>query len=655
MTTPKPIKKESNYSAKDVEFLKGLDPIRLRPAQFTRVNNPLHIIQEVIDNAVDEAQAGFATSLIFTIHSDNTFSVEDNGRGIPVDIHEGEGIPAIQGIFTSLYSGGKFKKNEDDSPYGVAGGLHGVGVSVTNALSSSLICEVTRDGYRWVIEFEDGNIVKPLTRLSKKTGSGTKVTVTPNLTHFKAPVPISEFMALIRGKAVLLKNIRVELNDLSVDPPTSTVFSYENGLEDLLVELNKGEPSVPPIVAEAVGDDTIFSHKEGASVAFSWYDEDPVGSSFVNMIPTPEHGTHVDGLRHVLFTAVKDFITHHGMGVKDLKIRSDDIFNNIGFVLSIKLLDPSFDNQTKDKLNSDAGFKIVERHVLPLVQAWMNTHPNEARIIATKTIENASIRAKKAKVSDKPKTSAISLPGKLADCSSKIPEDTEIFIVEGDSAGGSAKQGRFKEFQAILPAKGKSLNVWGKSVDRAMESDEIKIIASAIGISPHTLKTEDLDWSKLRYHKICILADADVDGFHIQTLLLTLFMAHFPQLIKKGYVYIACPPLYRVDTDSEGKSRPPKKLYAKDEAELANIEKLLKKEGYKSIKVGRFKGLGEMNPKELKETTLDPNFRTLVRVTMPSEFESEAINMFDNLMNSKQSKVDWRKEWISRKGGLVHE
>jgi topoisomerase-4 subunit B len=644
------------YDESSVKILKGLDPVKLRPGQFTRVDDPLHIVQEVIDNAVDEAIGGFATEISVELCPDGGIRVADNGRGIPVGVHPEEGIPVIQAIFTVLYSGGKFDKAAGGA-YGYAGGLHGVGVSVTNALSSSLIAEVQRDGATWRIAFADGEVVEPLRKLGKSDGHGTAITVRPNPKYFSSPeLPFDPLLALLKSKAVLLPGLIVNVQDMRKEgePPKSFTFSYTNGLSGYLAELAGVNSVVPTLSGEGYSQSSeeATSSGEGAAWAFSWFESgDGGGQSFVNLIPTPEGGTHVAGLRSALFSAIRTYVEHHTLLPRGLKLSADDVFRHVRYVLSARLMDPSFDNQTKDRLNSRDAVKTIERAVLPFVEAWMNHNPVEAKAVSELVIRSALARARSSqKIERKRSSSVVMLPGKLADCESSDPALTELFLVEGDSAGGSAKQSRSKEFQAILALRGKGLNVWERTAEEAMANVEIHDISVAIGIQPHKAGAE-LDFSKLRYGKICLLADADVDGYHIQCLLLTLFFKHFPMLIEKGHVFIAQPPLYRIDVDAVGKKKQAKKLYAMDGAELRGWEDRLRKEGYSSWQVGRFKGLGEMDPPELWETTLNPDTRRLLRVSLPKDQTQAAIEAFENLMG--KSKAGWRKEWMERRGDEV--
>ena len=649
----------STYDESSIRVLKGLEPVRLRPGQFTRTDNPLHIVQEAIDNAVDEAIAGHAKTLAVTVHADQSVSVSDDGRGIPVGPHPVEGIPVVQAIFTVLYSGGKFDKTSGAGAYTYAGGLHGVGVSVTNALSRRLECEVRRDGKLHRIVFENGNVAEKLATKGKATGTGTSVRIWPDPQYFDSPaIPVAELARLLRTKAVLLPGLVVSLTDESAGPePTVQRWQYQAGLADYLAELAQGEPPLVPVFAghnhASEADDT-FAEGEGVEWALSWYEEARgEGEAFVNLIPTPLGGTHVSGMRAAAFGAVMSFIEHHSLMPKGLKLQADDVCRNLRYVLSVRMLDPQFAAQTKDRLTSREGVRLAERMLRDPLEIWLNQHVNAGKAIADLAIRQALARSRAAKtVERKRSSSVVMLPGKLADCESSDPAETEIFLVEGDSAGGSAKMARNKETQAILPLRGKGMNVWEKDVHQAMENEEIRDLTTALGVPPHTPE-DAIDWTKLRYGTVAIMSDADVDGQHIQTLLLTLFFRHFPQLIARGHVYIAQPPLYRMDVDSAGKKRQAKKLYAMDRLELESWEDRLRKEGYTQWKVGRFKGLGEMDPAELWETTLNPDTRRLLRVNLPETERETAIERFNLLMAKARSGA--RREWMERRGNEVEE
>lgn len=641
------------YDESSIKILEGLEPVQLRPGQFTRTDSPLHILQEVLDNAVDEALAGHASEIIFTLKSDGGYCIADNGRGIPVGAHPTKGIPVVQAVFTILYSGGKFDKAAGGS-YGYAGGLHGVGVSVTNALCSRLHVAVRRDGYEWLLEFESGQVAAALKKGPKTAQTGTTVTAYPDAKYFDTlDIDVKVLRELLKSKAVLLPGLNVTLKNEREDG-ADEVFCYQQGLATYLAELSSEPPLCPLIEGQAYSqdDESGFALGEGAQWAFGWFEStDGFGRSFVNLIPTPQHGTHVLGFRSALFNAVKLYAEHHGLLPKGLKLQADDVFRHVRFVLSAKLLDPSFENQTKDRLSSREGVRLLERMAQPQVEAWLNHNSVAAKAIADMVIRHAMARQRAAtKVERKKSSSVVLLPGKLADCESDDSRITEIFLVEGDSAGGSAKMARIKDTQAILPLRGKGLNVWERTQQEALANAEVHDISSALGVPPHTDK-DTLDWSKLRYSKVCILADADVDGFHIQTLLLTLFFKHFPQLIEKGHVYVARPPLYRVDVEASGKRRPAKKLYAMDEQELNHAIERLKLEGYGAPRVGRFKGLGEMDPPELWDTTLNPDTRRLLKVVLPVDERNEAVDAFDNLMS--KTKAAWRRDWMEKRGNEV--
>ena len=650
--------KTSQYAESSIKILEGLEPVKQRPGQFTRTDCPLHIIQEVLDNAVDEAIGGHALNIVLELLPNGYVSIEDDGRGIPVGIHPEKLIPVVQAVFTILYAGGKFDKTSGGA-YSYSGGLHGVGVSVTNALSSHVHVEIRRDGYLNVIEFADGDVLVPLKRQGKIEGrNGTKVVILPNPKYFDTPdIPVSALRALAKSKAILLPGLTVTMRDRRVEgAEVEDVFCFADGLVSFLHETSTEAPVTDVQSGEryATANDESFAEGEGAAWALAWYEgSEGAGHSFVNLIPTPQGGTHVAGLKQALYGSVREYIEHHSLMPKGLKLTADDVFKNVRYVLSVRMLDPSFDNQTKDRMNTRDGLKLVEKCVQPSIEAWFNLNPAMAKVVAELALRNASSRQRASQKTERRKSSSVvMLPGKLADCESSDPTMTEIFLVEGDSAGGSAKMGRDKEIQAILPLRGKGLNVWEKTKMEAMANEEIGDIATAIGVDPHG-PNDNVDLSKLRYHKICILSDADVDGFHIQVLLQTLFLRHFPKLIEAGYIYVARPPLYRVDADAVGKKRPAKKIYAMDEAELRSIVERLRLEGYANPQVSRFKGLGEMNPPELWETTLCSDTRRLLKVQVPEDGMGEAMTLFDNLM--AKGRVDWRRGWMERRGHEVTE
>lgn len=647
------------YSESSIRLLEGLEPVKLRPGMYTRTDSPLHIVQEAIDNAVDEALGGFATRIVVEMLPENAVRVIDDGRGIPVGKHPKAKKPTIVVVFSTLHAGGKFDKAAGGA-YGFSGGLHGVGVSVTNALSRRLVVTSCRDGHKWQVVFSGGEVIEPLTDLGPTKDRGTSVEVYPDPKYFDSPAVDSKALhELLRSKALLQPGLVAVLRDArDPDNVTETEFCFTNGLAQALAEDAGEEPLVPILSLEAYtepeeGEDESVAG-EGCTVALSWYERgDGQGQSFVNLIPTPLGGTHVAGLRAALFAATKVFCEHHAMLPKGVKLSADDVFKSVRYLLSVRMLDPQFENQTKDRLSSRDGVKLLERLLAPRVQAWFDTHPAHGKTVAELAIRHAQSRHRAAAKVEKRRTGGVvMLPGKLAECESSNPAETELFLVEGDSAGGSAKQARNKEFQAILPLRGKGLNVWERDVAQAMANAEVADISTALGIAPHKLEDE-VDFSSLRYGKLAILADADVDGFHIQVLLLTLFLRHFPQLVDRGHIYIACPPLYRIDVESAGKKRPEKKLYVMDESELRMWEERLKKEGYSRWSVGRFKGLGEMNPGELWETTLCPDTRRLMQVSLPPELRNDARAVFDHLMS--RNEAAWRREWMERRGHEVQD
>jgi topoisomerase-4 subunit B len=626
---------------------------------YTRTDNPLHIVQEVIDNAADEALAGFGKHLQVTLHVDGSVSVEDDGRGIPVGLHPEEGAPVVELVFTRLHAGGKFDK-QDGGAYAFSGGLHGVGVSVTNALSSRLEVLVWRDGGVYQMAFAQGEVVEPLRRLeaAEQAGlprkrSGTRVRCWPEARYFDSPaLPLAELERMLRSKAVLLPGVRVTL--LNEKSPSKQSWLYEDGLKGYLAEaLAEAVTLVPLFEGQqyAGRDHDTFAEGEGAQWVVAWTEDGPlVRESYVNLIPTPAGGTHESGLREGLFQAVRGFIELHNLMPKGLKLLPEDVFARVSFVLSAKVLDPQFQGQIKERLNSRDAVRLVAGFVKPALELRLNSHVDEGRKLAELVIRQAQSRQRSAQKVEKRKSSGVAvLPGKLTDCESSDASRTELFLVEGDSAGGSAKMGRDKSFQAILPLRGKVLNAWEVERDRLFANTEIHDIAVAIGIDPHG-PSDEIDLSNLRYGKICILSDADVDGSHIQVLLLTLFYRHFPRLIEAGHVFVARPPLYRVDVPAAGK-RPARKLYCLDDGELEAVEDKLRKEGVRpgSWSISRFKGLGEMSAEQLWETTLNPDTRRLLPVAVESP--EHTSSMFDLLMARGESSA--RRAWLEEKGNLA--
>ncbi|MBZ1349499.1 type IIA DNA topoisomerase subunit B [Alcaligenaceae bacterium LF4-65] len=645
-----------SYNEASIRVLKGLEPVRQRPGMYTRTENPLHIIQEVIDNAADEALAGHGKQIQVTLHTDGSVTVEDDGRGIPVGLHPEEKAPVAELVFTRLHAGGKFDK-KGGGAYAFSGGLHGVGVSVTNALSKRLELVIWRDGGAHRMVFGDGAVVEALKLapelLRKK--SGTRVRAWPDASFFdSATIPLNELTHLLRSKAVLMAGVKVSLtNEKTGDTKT---WQYENGLAGYLTEALDGtELRVPLFGGEqfAGADHESFADGEGAQWVVAWADEgNVVRESYVNLIPTPAGGTHESGLREGLFASVKSFAELHGLLPKGVKLLPEDVFARTSFVLSAKVLDPQFQGQIKERLNSRDAVRLVGGFVRTSLDLWLNTHVEYGKKLAELAIRQAQARARSAQKVEKRKSSGVAvLPGKLTDCESSDVSRTEVFLVEGDSAGGSAKMGRDKEFQAILPLRGKVLNAWEVDRDRLFANNEIHDISVAIGVDPHG-PTDSPDLSGLRYGRVCILSDADVDGSHIQVLLLTLFYRHFPRLVELGHVHVARPPLFRVDVPSLGK-RPARKIYCLDAGELDVVQDKLRKEGVRegSWDISRFKGLGEMSPEQLWETTMNPDTRRMLPVGYGSLDPEATTRMFDMLMGKGESGA--RRTWLEDKGNLA--
>ena len=645
-----------DYSEASIRVLKGLEPVRQRPGMYTRTDSPLHIVQEVIDNASDEVLAGSASRIDVTVHKDGAVTVEDDGRGIPVGLHPEEGQPVIELVFTRLHAGGKFEKG-GSSAYSFSGGLHGVGVSVTNALSSRLEVTVWRDGRVHTISFADGDVKSPLASRAAKANdpvSGTRVTVWPNKKYFDTvQVPVDELERLLRSKAMLLPGLQVSLT-LERDGKRND-WRYEAGLSQYLEQALASAPVAPMFESEgyAPEDDPNWAPGEGARWVLAWTEDGATTrESFVNLIPTPAGGMHEAGLREGVFNAVRAFAEAHGMTPKGVKLLSDDVFGRSSFLLSAKVLDPQFQGQIKERLNSRDAVRLIASFVRPQLEFWLNQNPQFGRSIVDLAIRQAQARAREAQKVQKRKGSAVAvLPGKLTDCESTDIARNELFLVEGDSAGGSAKMGRDKEFQAILPLRGKVLNTWEIERDRLFANAEVHDIAIAIGVDPHSAE-ETVDLGGLRYGKICILADADVDGAHIQVLLLTLFFRHFRTLVERGHVYVARPPLFRVDVPAQGR-RPARRLYCLDEAERDATLAKLRDEGVReaSWEIGRFKGLGEMSAEQLWETTMNPDTRRLLPVGMGPLPVPDTAKAFTMLMG--RNEAPQRRAWLEEHGHEV--
>ncbi len=588
----------TNYSAQEITVLKDLEPVQIRPGMYTDTTRPNHLAQEVIDNSVDEALAGFATKIEVILHADQSLEVIDNGRGMPVDIHPTERVSGVEVILTKLHAGGKFSNKN----YEFAGGLHGVGISVVNALSERVDIQVKRNGEVYKIAFENGTKVEELEVIGTcgRRTTGTTVHFKPNPKYFDSKnFSVSRLRHLLRAKAVLCSGLEIKFVDKVNN--TEDIWCYQDGLSDYLTEAVNGFETLPekPFVGEFKGS------TEAVSWALLWLPEggELIAESYVNLIPTVQGGTHVNGLRQGLLNAMTEYCEFRNKLPRGVKLTADDIWDRCAYILSLKMQDAQFAGQTKERLSSRQSAVFVAGVLKDAFSLWLNQNIQDADRLAEMAISSAQRRLNAAKkVVRKKLVSGPALPGKLADCASQNLEKTELFLVEGDSAGGSAKQARDREYQAILPLRGKILNTWEVASDQVLGSTEIHDIAVALGIDP-----DNEDLSQLRYGKVCILADADSDGLHIATLLCALFLRHFPKLVQDGHVYVAMPPLYRIDLGKEV-------FYALDENEKeAILERLKGKKG--TLNVQRFKGLGEMDPSQLRETTMDPNTRRLVQLT----------------------------------------
>ena len=622
------------YNAESIEVLSGLEPVRRRPGMYTDTSRPNHLAQEVVDNSVDEAIAGFAKQIEVILHQDQSLEVRDDGRGMPVDLHPEEGICGVELIMTRLHAGAKFSAKN----YFFSGGLHGVGVSVVNALSSRLEVEIRRDGKRYAIAFADGDLVEPLAETGTvgQRNTGTTIHFWPNPKYFDSPrFSVPRLRHVLRAKAVLCPGLRLRFIDRVNNDETE--WYYEDGLRDYLAESLADQPIVPqvPFVGGAEGE------AEMVHWAVTWLAEggETVGESYVNLIPTPLGGTHVNGFRSGLLASIREFCEFRKLIPRGVRLAPDDVWEQCCYVLSVKMQDPQFSGQTKERLSSRQAAAFVTGAVKDAFSLWLNQHTEAAEQIAALALSHAQKRLRASKqVTRKKVANGPALPGKLADCVSQDAPHCELFLVEGDSAGGSAKQARDRNFQAVMPLRGKILNTWEVASESILASKEIHDIATALGVDP---ASENLDG--LRYGKVCILADADSDGLHIATLLCALFLRHFPALVRRGHVFVAMPPLYRIDAGKQV-------FYALDEAEKKGIlDRLAAKEPRARIQVQRFKGLGEMNPLQLRETTMAPDTRRLVQLTLAGDRADESV--MDMLLSKKRA-MD-RRGWLEEKGNLA--
>jgi len=624
----------SQYQSSDIEVLSGLDPVRRRPGMYTDTTRPNHLGQEVIDNSVDEALAGHAKTLKVTLHDDGSLEVEDDGRGMPVDMHPEEKVPGIELILTRLHAGGKFS----NANYQYSGGLHGVGVSVVNALSTHLEVWVKRGGKEYNISFKNGDKHSELEEIGEvgQRNTGTTLRFWPDASYFDSPnFSVSRLKHALRAKAVLCPGLKVIFTEGKTNEVTE--WYYEDGLTDYLVESVGDQMTLP----EAPFTGEMQSEHEAASWALYWLADggEVTAESYVNLIPTAQGGTHVNGLRTGLTDAVREFCEHRNLIPRGVKLAPEDVWDRLCYILSVKLEDPQFSGQTKERLSSRECAPFVSGVVKDSFGHWLNKHPEGGEEIAMLAINAAQNRLRKGKkVSRKKITQGPALPGKLADCMSPDPMQSELFLVEGDSAGGSAKQARDREFQAIMPLRGKILNTWEVDVSEILGSQEIHDISVAIGVDPGA---EDM--TSLRYGRICILADADSDGAHIATLICALFLRHFRPLVAAGHVFVAMPPLFRIDVGKQV-------FYALDEAERQGVLDRIEAEKLKGkISVTRFKGLGEMNPLQLRETTMNPDTRRLVQLTLEAGDGTDSL--VDMLLAKKRASD--RKAWLEKNGNLA--
>jgi topoisomerase-4 subunit B len=644
--------KQAVYDASAIQALKGLEPVRRMPGMYTHTVHPLHIIQEAIDNAVDEALAGYGKKITVALHKDGSVEVADEGRGVPVDMHKEEKKPAVEVAFTMLHAGGKFSRS-GDGVYHISGGLHGVGVAVSNALSKR--CEVTvfRDGQKHSIAFEGGELKSRLkSEKIKEKRTGTVVRLWPDPKYFDSPtIPVAELEHLVRSKAYLLPGLTMVLE---VEGKQNRVWKYERGMAQYFdFRLDGRELVAPLFTGERFFDEKSLSGitdvepGEGASWAIGWVPDGEIfADSHVNLIPTRSGGTHEAGFRSGIFDALAAFMDARGLAPKGVKLIPDDLWQRACFTLSARIVRTQFHGQTKEKLTTRHAARLLEMCVRDAFELWLNEHVDEGKKIVALAIEQAMERLAKGKKVERKKSSGIAtLPGKLVDCASGDIGRNELFLVEGDSAGGSAKEARDKETQALLPLRGKVLNTMSKDSRTVLANKELQAIATAIGVDPHSSE-ENADLSGLRYGKVIVMTDADVDGGHIQTLLLTFFFMHAPRLVESGHLYVAQPPLYKVEVPAQGKGKPQRRLYCLDDDELEEVLNQLKKEKVKdgSWEISRFKGLGEMSPEQLWETTMNPDARRLVRMEFEAKNLKKVKETFEKLMDAGEAEE--RRNWM---------
>ena len=641
--------KQPAYDASAIQALKGLEPVRRMPGMYTHTVHPLHIVQEAIDNAVDEALAGHGKRISVRVFKDGSVEVEDEGRGIPVDMHPVEKKPAVEVAFGMLHAGGKFSRS-DAGVYHISGGLHGVGVAVSNALSKRLEVTVYRDGQKHTVAFEGGELKQKLkSERIKERRTGTVVRLWPDPQYFDAPgIPLAELEHLVRSKAYLLPGLTTVLEAQGKEKKS---WQYERGMAQYFDFMLAGRELVAPLFCgERYFDETNIPDiepGEGAAWAVGWVAEGEVfADSHVNLIPTRSGGTHEAGFRAGVFDALGAFMEARALAPKGVKLIADDLWARACFTLSARIVRTQFHGQTKEKLTTRHAARLLELCVKDAFELWLNEHPEEGAKIAELAVEQAMARLAKGKKVERKKSSGIAtLPGKLVDCASGDVSRNELFLVEGDSAGGSAKEARDKEAQALLPLRGKVLNTMSKDSRTVLANKELQAIATAIGVDPHGADDAP-DLSGLRYGKVILMTDADVDGGHIQALLLTFFFMHAPKLVQAGHVYVAQPPLFKVEVPAQGKGRPARRLYCLDEDELEETLAALKKEKVKadSWEISRFKGLGEMSPEQLWETTMNPDTRRLVRMQLDASQLKKARQTFELLMDSGEA--EGRRNWM---------